>query len=129
MQVKGLGLSAVKRTAVLNHTASDVPVQVAPAMSGYFDWPSGTFTAPAHGGLPIMVTFEGGDAASCFRLGADRGRPGRGIHGAGHRRRLGVWTGQVAPGRGIRLIVIRYGRTLSEETAGSLTKQAHTGRN
>jgi len=67
MQVKGLGLSAVRRTAVLNHTASDVPVQVAPATSGYFDWPSGTFTAPAHGGLPITVTFEGGDAAGSYR--------------------------------------------------------------
>jgi hypothetical protein len=67
MQIKGLGLSAVKRTAVLNHTASDVPVQVAPATSGYFDWPSGTFTAPAHGGLPITVTFEGGDAAGSYR--------------------------------------------------------------
>ena len=67
MQVKGLGLSVVKRTAVLNHTASDVPVQVAPATSGYFDWPSGTFTVPAHGGLPITVMFEGGDAAGSYR--------------------------------------------------------------
>ena len=67
MQVKGLGLIAASRTVVLNHTASDVPVQVAPATSGYFDWPSGTFTAPAHGGLPITVTFEGGDTAGSYR--------------------------------------------------------------
>ena len=30
MQVKGLGRNAASRTVVLNHTASDVPVQVAP---------------------------------------------------------------------------------------------------
>jgi hypothetical protein len=35
--------------------------------NSYFDWPSGTFTAPAHGGLPITVTFEGGDAAGSYR--------------------------------------------------------------
>ena len=67
MQVKGLRRIAASRTVILNHTASDVPVQIAPGTSGYFDWPSGTFTAPAHGGLPITVTFEGGDAAGSYR--------------------------------------------------------------
>ena len=67
MQVKGLGLIAASRTIVLNHTASDMPVQVAPDPTGYFYWPSGTFTAPAHGGLPIIVTFEGGDAPGSYR--------------------------------------------------------------
>jgi len=67
MQVKGLGLIAVSRTVILNHTAGDVPVQVAPDPTGYFYWPSGTLTAPAHGGLPIIVTFEGGDAPGSYR--------------------------------------------------------------
>lgn len=67
MQVKGLGRIAVSRTVILNHTASDVAVQIAADTTGYFDWPSGTFTAPAHGGLPITVTFEGGDAAGSYR--------------------------------------------------------------
>jgi hypothetical protein len=67
MQVKGLGLIAASRTVVLNHTASDMPVQVAPDPTGYFYWPSGTFTAPAHGGLPIIVTFEGGNAPGSYR--------------------------------------------------------------
>jgi|SRR5690348_15137729 len=62
-QVKGLGVSAASRTVILNHTASDMPVQIAPDTTGYFDWASGTLTAPAHGGLPIIVTFEGGRAA------------------------------------------------------------------
>jgi hypothetical protein len=44
-----------------------VPVQVAPDTTDYFDWPSGTFTVPAHGGLPITVMFEGGDAAGSYR--------------------------------------------------------------
>ncbi len=67
MQVKGPGLIAASRTVILNHTASDVPVQIAPDTTGYFHWPSGTFTAPAHGGLPIIVTFEGGDAPGSYR--------------------------------------------------------------
>ncbi len=67
MQVEGLGLNAVSRTVILNHTAGDMPVQVAPDPTGYFYWPSGTFTAPAHGGLPIIVTFEGGDAPGSYR--------------------------------------------------------------
>ena len=67
MQVKGLGLIAASRTVVLNHTASDMPVQVAPDPTGYFYWPSGTFTAPAHGGLPIIVTFGGGDTPGSYR--------------------------------------------------------------
>jgi hypothetical protein len=67
MQVKGLGLIAVSRTVVLNHTASDMPLQVAPDPTGYFYWPSGIFTAPAYGGLPIIVTFEGGDAPGSYR--------------------------------------------------------------
>ena len=67
MQVKGLGRNAASRTVVLNHTASDMPVQIAPDPTGYFDWPSGTFTAPACGGLPVRVTFEGGDAPGSYR--------------------------------------------------------------
>jgi hypothetical protein len=67
MQVKGLGLIAVSRTVVLNHAASDMPVQIAPDPTGYFYWPSGTFTAPAHGGLPIIVTFGGSDAPGSYR--------------------------------------------------------------
>jgi hypothetical protein len=67
MQVKGLGLNAASRTVILNHTASDVPVQIAPDTTGYFHWPSGTFTAPAYGGLPIMVMFEGGHAPGSYR--------------------------------------------------------------
>src|SRR5437773_4829674 len=67
MQVKGLGLIAVSRTVIPNPTAGAVPVQVAPDPAGYFYWPSGTLTAPAHGGLPIIVTFEGGDAPGSYR--------------------------------------------------------------
>ena len=67
MQVKGLGRIAVSRTVILNHTASDVAVQIAADTTGYFDWLSGTLTAPAYGGLPITVTFEGGDAPGSYR--------------------------------------------------------------
>jgi DNA-binding CsgD family transcriptional regulator len=67
MQVKGLGRIAASRTVILNHTASDVAVQIAADTTGYFDWPSGTLTAPAYGGLPITVTFEGGDAPGSYR--------------------------------------------------------------
>lgn len=67
MQVKGLGRIAASRTVILNHTASDVAVQIAADTTGYFDWPSGTLTAPACGGLPITVTFEGGDAPGSYR--------------------------------------------------------------
>src|SRR6266516_4191139 len=67
MQVKGPGLIAASRTVILNHTASDMPVQIAPDTTGYFDWPSGTLTAPAYGGLPIMVRFEGGAAPGSYR--------------------------------------------------------------
>jgi uncharacterized lipoprotein NlpE involved in copper resistance len=67
MQVKGLGRISASRTVILNHTASDVAVQIAADTTGYFDWPSGTLTAPACGGLPITVTFEGGDAPGSYR--------------------------------------------------------------
>ena len=67
MQVRGLGRIAASRAVILNHTASDVAVQIAADTTGYFDWPSGTLTAPAYGGLPITVTFEGGDAAGSYR--------------------------------------------------------------
>jgi hypothetical protein len=67
MQVKGLGINAASRTVILNHTASDVPVQIAPDTTDYFDWPSGTFTVPAHGGLPITVMFQGGNAPGSYR--------------------------------------------------------------
>ena len=67
MQVRGLGRIAASRAVILNHTASDVAVQIAADTTGYFDWPSGTLTAPAYGGLPITVTFEGGDAPGSYR--------------------------------------------------------------
>lgn len=67
MSVRGLGLNDAATTAVLNHTGSDVPVQVSPPARNYFSWPSGTFTAPAHGELPITVMFEGGDAPGEYR--------------------------------------------------------------
>ena len=86
MSIKGLGLNDAATTAVLNHTGSDVPVQVSPPARNYFSWPSGTFTAPAYGELPITVMFEGGDAPGEYRdsvrvlVGADLG-----VHRAGHR--------------------------------------------
>jgi hypothetical protein len=86
MQVKGLGRSAASRAVILNHTASNVAVQIAADTTGYFDWPSGTLTAPAYGGLPITVTFKGGDAPRCYRTSV-RIAPGPGIRGAGHRGR------------------------------------------
>jgi len=67
MQVKGLGINAVSHTVILNHTASDVPVQIAPDTTDYFDWPSGTFSVPAYGGLPIAVIFEGGNSPGSYR--------------------------------------------------------------
>lgn len=67
MQVKGPGLNAASRTVILNYTGSDVPVQIAPDTTGYFHWPSGTFTAPACGGLPITVMFEGSRAPGSYR--------------------------------------------------------------
>jgi hypothetical protein len=67
MSVKGLGLNDAATTSVLNHTGSDVPVQVSPPARNYFSWPSGPFTAPAYGGLPITVMFEGGDAPGEYR--------------------------------------------------------------
>ena len=51
--------------------------QIAADTTGYFDWLSGTLTAPAYGGLPITVTFEGGDAPGSYRtsvrITADQG--------------------------------------------------------
>lgn len=67
MTVKGLGLNDAATTAVLNHTGTDVPVQVGPPARDYFSWPTGTFTAPAYGGLPITVMFEGGSAPGVYR--------------------------------------------------------------
>jgi DNA-binding CsgD family transcriptional regulator len=67
MQVNGPGLNAVSRTVIINHTARDVPVQIAPDETGYFGWPSGTLTAPACGGLPIMVRFAGGEGPGSYR--------------------------------------------------------------
>src|SRR5690349_20020156 len=66
MQVKGPGRVA-SRTVILNHTSSDVAVQIAADTTGYFDWPNGTLTGPAYGGLPITVTFEGSDAPGSYR--------------------------------------------------------------
>ena len=55
MQVKGLGRNAARRTVILNHTASDVPVQVTPDATGYFDWPSGT--------VPVIVAVSASEPA------------------------------------------------------------------
>lgn len=78
MNVAGLGLNAAATTAVLNHTASDVPVQVSPPARDYFSWPGGTLTVPAYGSLPITVMFEGGSAPGVYQ---DAVRIGVGISG------------------------------------------------
>jgi hypothetical protein len=67
MQVKGLGINAARTTTLLNHTATDAAVQIDPATTDDFEWPSGTFSAPARGGLPITVMFEGGNSAGTYR--------------------------------------------------------------
>jgi hypothetical protein len=67
IHVQGLGLNAAASTAVLNHTASDVPVDVDPPATADFSWPGGSFAIPAYGQLPIEVMFGGGSSAGDYR--------------------------------------------------------------
>jgi hypothetical protein len=68
MTVKGLGLNDAATANVLNHTTSDITIQVEPPTSNDFSWPSGTFTVPAYGGQwPIQVMFDGGSAPGYYR--------------------------------------------------------------
>ncbi len=63
MYINGLGLNVAATTAIVNHNASDVPVQIEPAASSDSSWRSGAFTVPAYGQLSLMVMFEGGSSA------------------------------------------------------------------
>lgn len=66
MTANGIGLTAAATLAVLNHTAAETTAQVEASTSNDFSWPSGTFTVPAGGQVPITVTFEGGDIAGTY---------------------------------------------------------------
>ena len=61
MHVNHLGVNAGATTTLYNHTSTDAAVHIDPDASGHFTHPSGDFTAPAYGQLPISVMFQGGD--------------------------------------------------------------------